>query len=119
PAYRIGAGTRNGFGKIKIVADQSKSVCWNLKEENQLKAYLKKSRSLNDDIPDWDNIQIINNGDDLEGWQDFSVRLKAKDFFSFSAGFGDEEADNKPKKERYFEWSSGKPKLIEKDYTLL
>lgn len=119
PAYRIGAGTRKGFGKIKIVTDQSKSVCWNLKEVNQLKAYLKKSSSLNDDVSDWGNLQIKSKEDDLEGWQDFSVRLKAKDFFSFSAGFGDNEADNKPKKERYFEWSSGKPKLVENDYTLL
>lgn len=118
PAYRIGAGTRKGFGKLKIVSSLSKFVSWDLRKEDDLKLYLKKSSSLNDDVSEWSNLSIKADSD-LNGWQDFSIGLKGKDFFSFSAGFGDGQADNKPKKERYFDWSSGRPELRDKDYTLI
>jgi len=37
----------------------------------------------------------------------------------FGAGYGDEDVDNKPKTERYFDWSSGIPVLAEKDWLLI
>lgn len=119
PTYRIGAGTRKGFGAIQIIKDLSKTVSWNLQNEEHLKAYLDKSSSLNADISTWDNIEFEIENEEQKLWKDFSIQLKAKDFFSFSAGFGDEEADNKPKTERYFDWKSGRPVLEEKDYILI
>jgi len=119
PAYRIGAGTRKGFGRIRIISNQSKTISWDLRKEEELKAYLNKSSSLNHDTSSWNDFVVYKDDNDLEGWQDFTINLKAKDFFSFSAGFGDEEADNKPKTERYFDWSSGKPELVNKNYTLI
>lgn len=118
PAYRIGAGTRKGFGKLKIVSELTKVVSWNLKSDNDLKNYLLKSGSLNDDISSWQPIKLAP-AKEFYGWKDYSFKIKAKNFFSFSAGIGDDEADNKPKKERYFEWSTGKPKLTEKEFTLI
>lgn len=118
PAYRIGAGTRKGFGKLKIVPELTKVVSWNLKNEHDLKTYLLKSGSLNDDISSWQQPQL-NSSAELNGWKEYSLKIQAKDFFTFSAGIGDDEADNTPKKERYFEWSSGKPKLTEKEFTLI
>ena len=36
---------------------------------------------------------------------------KPQDFFLFNAGFGDDDADSMPKKECFFDWTSGKPEL--------
>lgn len=119
PSYRIGSGTRKGFGRIKINPNQSKTVAWNLKEKNDLIAYLNTSSSLNHDTTSWNDISLSESGELLTGWQDFSVTLKARDFFVFSAGFGDNEADSKPKKESYFDWSTGKPKLTKDESTLI
>lgn len=119
PSYRIGAGTRKGFGRIKIIAQHSKTVSWDLRDEEQLKAYLNKSSSLNHNTSNWKGFVTDENANVFEGWQEFTIRLKAKDFFSFSAGYGDKQADNKPKTERYFDWSNGKPVLIEEDCTLI
>lgn len=118
PAYRIGAGTRKGFGKLKIIPELSRSIFWNLKKEKDLISYLQKSGSLNDDISNWQPLEL-NSSPGLKGWKSYCLKLEPKDFFAFSAGFGDDEADSKPKKERYFDWSSGKPKLTDKDYTLI
>lgn len=118
PAYRIGAGTRKGFGKLKIISSLSASLELNLKEETDLKLYLQKSSSLNEDISEWKALNIENN-QEMKGWKDYSFKMKSKDFFSFSAGFGDDEADNKPKTEKYFDWSSGKPVLTKQEFTLI
>ena len=37
PVFRIGAGTRKGFGKLKIISDKSKFKIFNLTETDQLK----------------------------------------------------------------------------------
>lgn len=118
PSYRIGAGTRKGFGKLKIIPNLTKTVAWNLSVEKDLKSYLQKSSSLNEDISGWEDLKF-ESSTDLKGWKNYSLKLKSKDFFAFSAGFGDDEADNKPKKEKYFEWTSGRPILTEREFTLI
>lgn len=51
PFFRIGAGTRKGFGQLEIIN------CWyhtfDLTQKNQLLAYLYKSSSLNNDFSNW------------------------------------------------------------------
>lgn len=118
PAYRVGGGTRKGFGKLKVLSDKSKSTVWDLTQESDLKSYLKKSGSLNEPIPTWDQLQVEQKKE-FEGWKDYSLKLKAKDFFTFSEGIGDSEADNVPKKERYIDWTNQKPVLTDKEFTLI
>lgn len=118
PAYRIGGGTRKGFGKLKILSDKSKTITLNLTQESDLKTYLKKSGSLNDPTPTWGKLQVEQMSK-FDGWTDYSLKLKAKDFFTFSEGIGDSEADNVPKKERYFDWTNQKPVLTDKAFTLI
>lgn len=117
PIFRIGAGTRKGFGRLKIVNEQSKTKVFDFKHD--LNDYLEKSSSLNNLLKNWDSLNIDEQNDDIKDWIKYELRLKVKDFFLFSAGFGDEDADNKPKTENYFEWSSGKPVLTTKDFLLI
>lgn len=118
PAYRIGGGTRKGFGKLKILSKHSSAISLDLTNPLDLKTYLQKSGSLNDSIPTWKPLQVVEKKE-LDGWKDYSLTLKAKDFFTFSEGIGDFQADNIPKKERFFDWSNQKPVLTEKAFTLI
>lgn len=118
PVFRIGAGTRKGFGKLKIISDKSKFKIFNLTETDQLKLYLNKSGSLNDSIENWSALNL-NTEMSLYGWTKYSLIIKPRDFFLFGAGFGDEDADNKTKTETYFDWSEGKPRLLEKESLLI
>lgn len=120
PGYRIGAGTRKGFGRLKIVKEQSKSRVFNL-DIGDLKDYLAKSSSLNSVLENnWRELSVDQFPKKMNGWAEYQIDLKAKDFFIFSAGFGDEDADNKSKTEKYFTWDSGRPELAEdKDHLLI
>lgn len=117
PVFRIGAGTRKGFGKLKIIIESSKSKTFNL--NNDIQKYLEKSSSLNSSVEGWNPLAVKSDSNQLTNWTKYELRLKAKDFFLFGAGFGDDEADNKPKTESYFDWTSGQPKLTEKEYLLI
>lgn len=118
PNFRIGGGTRKGFGKLKILPEQSHQKCFNLKEEIDFESYLNQTGSLNYETKGWNGLSLTNEKK-AEGWQLYSLKLQAKDYFIFGAGFGDEEADNIPKTEQYFAWNSGKPVLIEQEALLI
>lgn len=118
PAFRIGAGTRKGFGKLKIIRENSKAKTFDLSNVG-LKAYLQKSSSLNDTTEGWEDLIVDSNTNELEGWKKYTLKIKPRDFFLFSAGYGDDDADNKPKTEKYFEWKNGKPRLIQEDFLLI
>lgn len=116
PFFRIGAGTRKGFGQLEIIN------CWrntfDLTETNQLLAYLNKSSLLNNDCSSWEKFKPKTVQDTR--WKHIKVKLEPENFFLFGAGFGDEDVDMKPKTERYFNWSSGTPKLDEtQEYFLI
>ena len=118
PIFRVGAGTRKGFGKFKIVENVSKFKVFNLAVSTELVDYLNKSSSLNERTDTWTPMNVKLN-QSMPGWKCYQLELEAKNFFLFGAGFGDEDADNKPKTERFFDWSTGKPKLIDKDALLI
>ena len=118
PVFRIGAGTRKGFGKFKIINESSKCKIFDLSLPDQLKAYLNKSSSLNESINNWDKLPL-SDSNNTPGWTCYSLKIKPTNFFLFGAGFGDDDVDNKPKVERFFEWTSGTPHLFEKDFMLI
>ncbi len=119
PVFRIGAGTRKGFGKLLIIPEQSKQAIFDLTKEPQLLQYFEKSGALNDPLTNTKSISF-GRSDHLDAkWQKYILSLKAKDFFLFGAGFGDDDADNKPKTEKYFDWKDGKPKLVKDDFLLI
>lgn len=100
PLFRIGGGTRKGYGKLKIEKCQART--FDLKSE--LDTYLDKSSSMSDDFPGAEDVK-------LEvatfGWNTYMLSLEPDDFFLFGSGFGDEEADMTPVSEAIIEWAPG------------
>ena len=113
PFFRIGAGTRNGFGAFKIVT--CKTHVFDLNREDVLGNYLNISGSLNYETSTWNEFEVSENN---ENWIHYQLELTPRDFFSFGAGFGDKDVDDKYKTERFIDWSSGSPELSE-DFVLI
>lgn len=112
-SFRIGAGTRKGFGQLDIVS--CKTRYFDLEEEEglELEAYLEHGSSLNTNISgaEWKEHSL--NDSVPEGWIHHPIKLKPESFFFFGAGYGDDEVSMLPKREAYFSWKTGKPVLIE------
>lgn len=91
---RIGSGTRNGYGSLKVMKFFNKSFDLTLK--NDFDAYLNFNPSFNTKL-NWQapHISDVNN----ESFNHYSLDLKPDSFFIFSEGFGDDEADNRPLEE--------------------
>ena len=107
PFFRIGAGTRNGFGQIRIIS--CKANCFQLNDEQELVAWLKHSNSLNDKAYiSWQEYRADTAvADSINAQhQRYTLRLKPSDFFLFGAGYGDEDADNISKTEHFIQWES-------------
>jgi CRISPR/Cas system CSM-associated protein Csm3 (group 7 of RAMP superfamily) len=108
--FRIGSGTRNGFGEVEVIDLQKRSL--DLSDANNLKDYLDKSSALNSDFwsKDYSKPERITNTDE---WTEYKLALQPDDFFLFGSGFGDDEADMTPVKGKKVNWSSGKGVLEE------
>jgi CRISPR/Cas system CSM-associated protein Csm3 (group 7 of RAMP superfamily) len=106
---RLGGGTRIGFGEIEIVECKTKRL--DLSKSDELNVYIEKTSSLNDAF--WDNISNSIPEYHTEGWTMYELKLIPDDFFLFSSGYGDENADIIPVCETYFDWTSGHPEAKE------
>ena len=115
PFFRIGAGTRKGFGKLKVI--ECKTKIFDLTTDTGLNGYLNKSSALSADCSDWESPEVVLR--ETDKYYHYKVRLCPEDFFFFGAGFGDEDADNIQKTERFIDWTSGKPTMSEKEERVL
>jgi len=116
PALRFGGGTRKGYGKLKVIKLLNKE--WDLTTKEGVEGYLATDNSLKLPIGmEWKvaGTQSV----EPVGYTSYTLKLNAKDFFLFGAGYGDDEADAIYKTEKFFDWSSSTPKLVEKPYVLL
>ena len=104
---RLGGGSRKGFGKIKVIECKKKVL--DLACKDHLQWYLDHSSSLEQDF-DGENV----NGETQSNATVYELTLRPDDFFLFGAGFGDNEADIVPVKEKIVTWSDGKPKVEER-----
>lgn len=102
--FRLGSGTRSGFGEIKVI--ELKTRILNLKEKKDLELYLTKSSRLSSTWDGWEN-EVVNKGETKTTWVEYKLTLQPEDFFLFGSGFGDEDADITPVKARKVEWKSG------------
>lgn len=98
--FRIGGGSRSGFGKVKVVSLLKKE--FNLRKADELDGYLKCSSSLCSDYSGWTEAAGGNVSD--AGWIKYDITLTPEDFFLFGAGFGDDEVDDKAVTESYINW---------------
>lgn len=102
--FRIGGGTRKGFGAIKVVDLQKLTL--DLEDERQRQCYLSKSSALNSDF--WKkDYQTPEKDDNHDGWTKYELILSPEDFFLFGSGFGDEDADITPVKSKKVVWTDG------------
>jgi CRISPR/Cas system CSM-associated protein Csm3 (group 7 of RAMP superfamily) len=115
PLFRIGSGTRKGFGALNVISCKTK--VYNCTQKIELLDYLSQSSALNQTLQAATDFHPKSTS--TAGWKHYQLNLQPCDFFLFGAGFGDEDVDNKSKTERYIDWSSGKAKLVESDWLLI
>ncbi|MCU0329326.1 MAG: RAMP superfamily CRISPR-associated protein, partial [Chitinophagales bacterium] len=91
PHFRIGQGTRNGYGKLKV--HQSFEKTYNLKENEDFKAYTEFDPSLNAKL----EFTLNNDKNKSSNFIEYKLVLEPDSlFFNFSSGYGDEKVDNTP-----------------------
>lgn len=102
PEFRIGAGTRNGYGSLKVLKIQERK--FDLKTE--LVNYLEFSPSFKG--IDWskeDGSEPIKEKG-LQSKTHYSLKLTPDPFFIFGSGFGDEDVDKTPLEEEIVVYTS-------------
>lgn len=97
--FRLGSGTRSGFGAIKVVDDKIKILHLDLEKEEDLNIYLDKSSSLDSDFwtknaariiyLDKKTAQVIPN----ENYIEYELSLTPESFFLFASGVRETETD--------------------------
>lgn len=116
--FRIGGGTRCGYGKLKV--KKREQVTLDMMDAKDRRAYLKKSSSLSSPW-EFENARVHEKGrtSASTGWTKYELKLEPLDFMLFGSGMGDEEADNTPMTDIVVEWNEqGKP-CFSKQKTLI
>ena len=98
-SFRVGQGTRNGYGRLSVHSIKVKD--FDLEKENDFDLYLNFDPSLNGDDSVLEEKKLE---EKTKSYIHFKLELKPDDFFSFSAGFGDDEVDNIPVTESVIEY---------------
>lgn len=113
-SFRIGSGSRSGFGSIKVVSCKYKTI--NLQNEKDREWYLEKSSSL---AQDWegDNYDVTALYD--SNWTSYCLELQPSDFILFGSGLGNENADMTFVRESYIDWPEGKACIKERENNIL
>jgi CRISPR/Cas system CSM-associated protein Csm3 (group 7 of RAMP superfamily) len=103
PMFRIGSGTRNGYGSLKVIEMYQET--FDLEKADQFEKYLNFDPSLNAVL----NYDSVANDDkyDSKKFTKYSLNLQPDSFFIFSEGFGDDDADNKPLEEEVIRYENG------------
>lgn len=112
--FRLGGGSRSGFGKIKV-ADM-KHMDLDLKDESDLNLYLEKTSALNGEF--WNKHanrlkKLDEETEVVSTLLEYKLELKPEDFFLFGSGFSDDTADMTPVKAGKVDWSKGQGRMME------
>lgn len=111
--FRIGGGTRNGFGKMKVHEIKKRTLT--LSNKCDLDKYLNYSSNLSSNYADWDTLKKSSTD---EGWITYELTLKPNDFFSFGAGFGDKDVDDIQVREDCIEWNGQNEGTFKEKYLI-
>ena len=103
PNFRLGSGTRNGYGYLKVIGLFER--VYDLQEKSDFDAYIEFKPSFNTDI-EFKVIEYSNPAD--INFVSYKFKLEPDSFFLFSEGFGDDEADNRPLEEEVMIYKDGK-----------
>lgn len=113
PSFRIGAGTRKGFGQLKVLSCIQRQ--FDLKQIQELKDYLGKSSSLNAFIPEGKPFKEDHIRKDIAHYQ---LAIKPESFFLFGSGLWGKDADASPKEEEGYTWENGKNPTLKTHYLI-
>lgn len=111
--FRIGGGTRNGFGKMKVHEIKKRTLI--LSNECELDKYLNYSSILSSNYADWEAFEKSSTD---EGWITYELTLTPVDFFSFGAGFGDKVVDDIQVREECIEWNDKNEGTFKEKYLI-
>ena len=118
--FRIGSGSRSGFGQIDVVSCKYRML--DLANDKERELYLAKSSSLSQE---WEGFvdDILEELKTLkptsEAWVEYQLRLTPDDFFFFGSGYGNDAADMTYVRESYVAWNGNVATIKEKDEVLL
>lgn len=115
--FRIGSGSRSGFGEIEVVDSQCQYKKINLDNPEQRKWYLKKSSSLSEEWQDAETIELKKPS--ATGWTTYTVKLKPIDFMLFGSGFGNDKADMSFVRETFVDWRNGNAQVKNREQVIL
>ena len=107
--FRIGSGSRSGFGEIEVVGSQSQYKTIDLTDEIQRDWYLKKSSSLSEEWTDAETITLKKSS--TKDWTTYTLELNPVDFVLFGSGIGNDKADMTYVRESFVDWST-KPATV-------
>lgn len=86
-SFRIGGGTRKGYGKIEVASFKIKVL--NLRTETDLRLYLDKPSNLNESQEWWNSFEEIDVSTiDDKDYVKYRLEISPQDFVLFSSGFG-------------------------------
>ena len=115
--FRVGSGSRSGFGEICVVGSQCLYKKVNLDDNDQKAWYLKKSSSLSED---WEDADIIHLDVPIPtGWTTYTMQLKPVDFMLFGSGFGNDKADMTFVRETFVDWSTNSAQIKDREHVVL
>lgn len=115
--FRIGSGSRSGFGEIEVVDSQCQYKKINLDNPEQRKWYLKKSSSLSEEWQGAETIELKKPS--ATGWTTYTVKLKPIDFMLFGSGFGNDKADMSFVRESFVDWRNGNAQVKNREQVIL
>lgn len=107
--FRIGSGSRSGFGEIEVVGSQCQYKTIDLTNEIQRDWYLKKSSSLRVEWTDAETITLEKPS--TKDWTTYTLELNPVDFMLFGSGIGNDKADMTYVRESFVDWST-KPATV-------
>lgn len=113
PVFRIGGGTRKGFGEISIHEYREEKIDLT----KNLQAYLNKTSSLNDNF--WKNIPPVNPKPNKSDWIKYELHLAPEDFFLFSSGLESDNAKMIPVTEKVISWENPLKPTFTKEQILI
>lgn len=93
PFFRLGAGTRNGYGNLSVYAIYNR--VFNLTEQADFENYMNWDAPFNAlTYSAYQKIDEKSESKEAKDYIHYTLELKPDDFFLFGAGYGDEEVDN-------------------------
>ena len=113
--FRIGSGSRSGFGQIAVIKVWRKLL--DLTKPEELALYLQKSSSL---TPLWSGFeevptQVLSSNSYIR----YQLHLQPTDFMFFGSGFGDERSDMTFVREPMIEWDGDHAHVVTREQVVL